>query len=94
MFEDGKEYLIVIEWGADEEPDPDDLYQEAGDAYEFGGAVAPEELAGSILGAKEEARDLLDSLGAGHWVDVLIGVGETVDDVDVETALKVYTFEA
>lgn len=62
-------------------------------AYEYAEAVAPEELRGAILGAKEEARDLLDSNGSG-WVSVLVGVGECVDDVDAENAEQVITFEA
>ena len=94
MYEDGKTYLLVIEWDTDEEPDPDDLEQaEACGAYEYAEAVAPEELRGAILGAKEEARDLLDSNGSG-WVSVLVGVGECVDDVDIENAEQVITFEA
>lgn len=94
MYEDGKTYLLVIEWDTGEEPDPDDLEQsETCGAYEYAEAVAPEELRGAILGAKEEARDLLDSNGSG-WVSVLVGVGECVDDVDVENAEQVITFEA
>lgn len=93
MFEKGKMYTLVIEWDTCEDPDPDDIGQETCGAYEFGEAVAPEELAGAILGAKEEARDLLDSMGRG-WVNLLIGEGNCVDDVTVETATKVYTFEA
>lgn len=83
MYEDGKTYLLVIEWEADGE----------GGAYEYAEAVAPDELRGTILGAKEEARDLLDANGTG-WVSVLVGVGECVDDVDIENATKVYTFGA
>lgn len=94
MYEDGKIYLLVIEWDTDEEPDPDDLEQpETCGAYEYAETVAPEELRGAILGAKEEARDLLDSNGSG-WVSVLVGVGECVDDVDAENAEQVITFEA
>lgn len=94
MYEDGKTYLLVIEWDTDEEPDPDDLEQaETCGAYEYDEAVAPEELRAAILGAKEEARDLLDSNGSG-WVSVLVGVGECVDDVDIENAEQVITFEA
>ena len=83
MYEDGKTHLLVIEWEADGE----------GGAYEFGEAVAPDELRGAILGAEEEARDLLDANGSG-WVSVLVGVGECVDDVDSENAVKAITFEA
>lgn len=94
MYEDGKTYLLVIEWDTGEEPDPDDLEQpETCGAYEYAEAVAPEELRGAILRAKEEARDLLDSNGSG-WVSVLVGVGECVDDVDIENAEQVITFEA
>lgn len=94
MYEDGKTYLLVIEWDTGEEPDPDDLEQaETCGAYEYAEAVAPEELRGAILGAKEEARDLLDSNGSG-WVSVLVGVGECIDDVDAENAEQVITFEA
>lgn len=94
MYEDGKTYLLVIEWDTGEESDPDDLEQpETCGAYEYAEAVAPEELRGAILGAKEEARDLLDSNGSG-WVSVLVGVGECVDDVDAENAEQVITFEA
>lgn len=94
MYEDGKTYLLVIEWDTDEEPDPDDLEQaETCGAYEYAEAVGPEELRGAILGAKEEARDLLDSNGSG-WVSVLVGVGECIDDVDAENAEQVITFEA
>lgn len=94
MYEDGKTYLLVIEWDTDEEPDPDDLEQtETCGAYEYAEAVAPEELRGAILGAKEEARDLLDANGSG-WVSVLVGVGKCIDDVDAENAEQVITFEA
>ena len=94
MYEDGKTYLLVIEWDTGEEPDQDDLEQaETFGAYEYAEAVAPEELRAAILGAKEEARDLLDSNGSG-WVSVLVGVGECVDDVDIENAEQVITFEA
>ena len=94
MYEDGKTYLLVIEWDTGEEPDPDDLEQpETCGAYEYAEAVAPEELRGAILGAKEEARDLLDSNGTG-WVSVLVGVGECVDDADIKNAEQVITFEA
>ena len=94
MYKDGKTYLLVIEWDTDEKPDPDDLEQaETCGAYEYAETVAPEELRGAILGAKEEARDMLDSNGSG-WVSVLVGVGECVDDVDIENAEQVITFEA
>lgn len=94
MFKDGATYLLAIEWDTGEEPDPDDLEQpETCGAYEFADAVAPEELEAAILGAKEEARGLLESNGSG-WVSVLVGVGECVDDVDIENAEQVITFEA
>lgn len=94
MFKDGATYLLVIEWDTGEEPDPDDLEQpETCGAYEYADAVAPEELEAAILGAKEEARGLLESNGSG-LVSVLVGVGECVDDVDIENAEQVITFEA
>lgn len=94
MYKDGATYLLVIEWDTGEEPDPDDLEQpETCGAYEYAEAVAPHELEAAILGAKEEARDLLDSNGSG-WVSVLVGVGEGIDDVDAENAEQVITFTA
>lgn len=94
MCKDGATYLLVIEWDTGEEPDPDDLEQaDTCGAYEYAEAIAPEELEAAILGAKEEARDLLDSSGSG-WVSVLVGVGECIDDVDAENAEQVITFEA
>ena len=94
MHQDGATYLLVIEWGTGEKPDPEDLEQpETRGAYEYAEAVAPEELEAAILGAKGEARDLLDSNGSG-WVSVLVGIGECVDDVDAESAEQAITFEA
>lgn len=94
MYKDGTAYLLIIEWDTGEEPDPDDLEQaETCGAFEYADAIAPEELEAALLGAKEEARDLLDSNGSG-WVSVLVGIGECVDDVDVENAVQVITFTA
>ena len=94
MHKDEATYLLVIEWDTGEAPDPDDLeHAETCGAYEYAEAVAPEELMAAILGAKEEARDLLDANGSG-WVSVLVGVGECVDDLDQDNAEQVITFEA
>ena len=94
MYKDGKTYLLVIEWDTGEKPDPVYLKQsETCGAYEYAEAVAPAELEAAILGAKEEARDLLDANGSG-WVSVLVGVGECVDDIDQDNAEQVITFEA
>ena len=93
MYKDGATYLLVIEWDTGEAPDPDDLEPEGRGAYEYADAVAPEELEAAILGAKEEARELLDANGSG-WVSVLVGVGECLDDLDQDNAEQVITFEA
>lgn len=88
-FKDGRKRLIVIEWDANGDGDPDEC--NAG-AYEFADAATPEELHAALCDANEEALYLLHNIGGG-WVSILIGPGETFEDVDVETAEQVITFE-
>lgn len=45
-----------------------------------------------MCAAKEEALDLLHANGEG-WVSILVGPGETLDDVNVDTAEQVISFE-
>lgn len=87
-FCDGKTRLVVIEWDAN----GDEWDECDAGAYEFADAATPEELHAAVCGAKEEALDLLHANGAG-WVSILIGPGETFEDVDVETAERVISFE-
>ncbi len=89
-FKDGRKRLVVIEWDANGDPDEWDEC-DAG-AYEFADAATPEELHAAVCGAKEEALNLLHANGAG-WVSILIGPGETFEDVDAETAERVISFE-
>lgn len=89
-FNDGLQRLVVIEWDACE--DADEWDEGDAGAYEFASAATPEELHAAVCGAKEEALDLLHANGAG-WVSILVGPGETFEDVDVETAERVITFD-
>lgn len=86
-FKDGRKRLVVIEWDANGDPDECN----AG-AYEFTDAATPEELHSAVCDATEEALYLLHNIGGG-WVSILIGPGETFEDVDVENAEQVISFE-
>ena len=92
-FNDGLDRLVVIEWDTNGSTDQDEWDVDAAGAYEFADAATPEELHAAVCGAKEEALDLLHANGAG-WVSILIGPGETLEDVDVETAEQVITYES
>lgn len=84
-FKDGRKRLVVIEWDANGDE------CNAG-AYEFTDAATPEELHAAVCDAKDEALNLLHENGSG-WVSILIGPGETFEDVDVENAERVISFE-
>lgn len=91
-FEDGRPRLVVIEYDANVSTDRDEWDANGVGAYEFAVAETPMELYAAVCAAKEEALELLNANGAG-WVSVLIGPGETFDDVDVDTAEYVISFE-
>ena len=91
-FEDGRNRLVVIEWDANGSTDPDEWDECDAGAYEFADAATPMELHADVCGAKEKALDLLHENGSG-WVSILVGPGETFEDVDVETAERVISFE-
>ncbi len=82
---------IVIEW--DDGGDADDW--ESGDyiggAYEYAEETDGVELHISIELAKDEAEALVAEDGAA-WSHVLVGKGETWEDVDQETAELVYEY--
>lgn len=91
-FDDGCKRLVVIEWDANGTTDPDEWDECDAGAYEFADAATPEELHAAVCGAKEEALDLLHANGGG-WVSILVGPGETFEDVDVDTAEQAITYE-
>lgn len=81
-------YYIVVEW-EDEQADRED--GETGGAYEYATETDPLELITSTELAKREAEAMVAS-GEATWATVLVGTGETWEDVDVETAALLYSY--
>lgn len=83
-----KPYVIVIEW---EDEQADRYEEETGGAYEYATETDPLELIASIELAKREAEAMVAS-GEATWATVLVGTGDTWEDVDVETASLLYSY--
>lgn len=83
-------YFIVIEW---EDEQADRYEEETGGAYEYATETDPLELIASVELAKREAEAMVAS-GDATWATVLVGAGDTWEDVDVETAALLYSYAA
>ena len=83
--------FVVIEWDGGGDADDWEAGDYDGGAYEYAEETDGIQLHVSIELAKREARKLVERGAA--WANVLVGDGETWEDVDVETADAVYSYE-
>lgn len=83
---------IVIEWDSGGDADDWEAGDYDGGAYEFAEETDGVQLHVSIELAKREAERLVGEEGAA-WAQVLVGHGESWEDVDQETAELFYSYE-
>ena len=84
--------FIVIEWDNGGDVDDWETGGYDGGAYEFAEETDGAQLHVSIELAKREAEAMV-STGDATWAVVLVGTGETGEDVDIESAELVYSYE-